>query len=380
MSGKKIIFLLLLYGQFVMAGSKNEPVTAVTINAVAGLRYDLPRFKVKPGAQVKLTFTNQDDMSHNLVFTKPGAREEIVNTALNLGDQGPAMNFIPESNKVLWSIAILAPGETKTITFTVPDSVGIFPYVCTYPGHGFVMYGAMYVTNDAMPPVQNDLNISGLSRTEEKNKIGGNAMDTAPNKHVHTSTAPEMQHPYKPVAPYLYRVFIDDASPAAIAVNLPHQISYCWDAGSCRLRYAWEGEFLDNTDFWKGHKDGNAKILGHVFYRDKTEFPLRIGDFEQIPVVRFKGYKLVNRFPEFHYFLNKTEIFEMIKPQEDGTGLIRTFTIAETGEDVWFTFDSDDGVEYTTLKGKQIKGRIKLLSGKSHPFSVIMTKKKDLKL
>ena len=39
----------------------------------------------------------------------------------------------------------------------------------------------------------------------------------------------------------LVRTFMPGSSPAAIAVALPGGHAYCWDAGNCRLRYAWQG-------------------------------------------------------------------------------------------------------------------------------------------
>ncbi|GAB2587408.1 plastocyanin/azurin family copper-binding protein [Spirosoma areae] len=366
-----------------IAGSKPKPVevTAISISAISGLQYDLVRFAVKPEAVVTLTLTNTDDMSHNLVITLPGLRQQVVNASLKLGDQGPALNFVPKSKGVLWSIAVLNPGETKSITFTAPRKPGIYPYVCTYPGHGFVMYGAMYVTTGAMPPIQKDLTIPAGRRTQETKETVLKISDpSAAGPHDHStvvSAATKLVHPYKLVAPYLYRVFIEDAGSAAIAVHLPHQLSYCWDAGSCRLRYAWQGEFLDNTDFWKGHRDANVKILGSIFYRDKTPFPLRIGEDERRLVVKFKGYRLLNRFPEFHYSVNDVDVFELLLPKEDGTGLIRTFRLSNTDKPIWFTFTPDDGVDYATSTGEPITDNIKLLFPQGGQFSVIMTKKRS---
>ena len=374
----KIYFLpfifTLLFSEICLA--QTDPETVITIKATAGLQFDLVRFKVKPGAPVKLIFTNTDDMSHNLVFSQPGSREEIVNMALELGDRGPAMNFIPESPKILWSVPVLSPEETKTITFTAPKSPGIYPYACTYPGHGFVMYGAMYVTLEEMPTIQKDTNIPETRRvatvTESSAHVGHASMNRPDSLKKH--------HPYPLTAPYLYRVFIENAGPAAIAVHLPQKLSYCWDAGACRLRFAWEGEFLDNTAFWRGHKDADVKIMGEVFYRDKTLFPFRLGNDKSVPVVKFKGYSLIKRYPEFHYTLNGVDVYELILPKKDGSGLVRTFRIPKAASPVWFTFDQDDGVTYTTTKGELLKGKIKLTATQATRFSITMTKRKDAKL
>ena len=296
-----LILVALLFMTQAKAHSSND--TTISINAIGGLQYNIVRFKVKPGAKVKVILTNTDDMSHNIVITQPGSRLRVVNAALALGIDGAKMNYIPKLPEVLWSLPILLPGETKTITFTAPKKEGVYPYVCTYPGHGFVMFGAMYVTDKAMPAMKDDPNIPPERKKDAKDN----------NAHQDHST--ERAHSYREVPPYLYRIFLPDASPAAIAVNLPHNVSYCWDAGECRLRYAWQGDFLDNTNIWKGHHDAYGNIMGTIFYRDKTAFPLQPDHPGNTPVVDFKGYQLVNRYPEFHYTIDGIEVYELIKPK-----------------------------------------------------------------
>jgi azurin len=344
-----------------------DTVTTVIINAVGGLQYDTVRFKVRPGAKVKIIFTNKDDMSHNLVITKPGARSAVVKAALDLGTEGQKMNYIPALPEVLWSVPILGPGETKTITFTAPQTAGIYPYVCTYPGHGAVMYGAMYVTNGAMPAIKDDPNIPPSQKKDLTR--GGNA-------HRDHAGARKAAHPYKEIPPYLYRIFLPDAGPAAIAVSLPHNLSYCWDAGTCRMRYAWEGGFLDNTDIWKGHHDAYGLIMGTVFFRDKTAYPLQVDKPGNIPVVAFKGYQLIERYPEFHYTINGIAVYELIKPKEDGTGLTRWFRIPKTDRTIWFVADSTDGVSYESSAGKWINGKLRILPEEARRFTITMNRNK----
>ena len=229
----------------------------ITLTAVPGLQFDLARFAVKPGMQVKLILKNADDMSHNLLITKPGKRLDVVNTAMKLEEKGPEMNYIPASSDVLWSIPVLAPGQQQSITFTAPKEPGVYPYVCTFPGHGFSMFGAMYVTNDLdLPSLETDPNIPP---SRQKKSTG----DT------HASHVPA-NHPYKEEPPYLYRAYMEDSSPASIAVRLTDDLSYCWDAEACSMRYAWEGGFVDNTGLWKGKPNSVAKVSGTIFYRNNT--------------------------------------------------------------------------------------------------------------
>lgn len=368
---KKFFTLLVtfLFFKAVSAQLIKESVITVEINAVGGLQYDLVRFKIKPGAKVKIILSNNDDMSHNLVITAPGAREEVVDAALKLGVKGMEMDYVPKVSKVLWFVEVLSPGETKSIMFTAPKEAGVYPYVCTYPGHGYVMFGAMYVTDKALPDIKNDLNIPERNRGDDVTKDG--------NKHNgHSEKVTKPQHPYPLTPPYLYRTFMPDAGPAAIAVNLPHSLSYCWDAGTCRLRYAWQGDFLDNTDVWKGHKDAYSKILGTVFFRDKTEFPLHIEKPENIPVAKFKGYRLINGYPEFHYLINGIEVHELLQSKADGTGLTRTFKIPKTSDTIWFVFKPGDGADYTSSVGEWVNGKLKLLPDQAREFTITMTKTK----
>src|SRR5690606_25804045 len=144
-----------------------DGVKTINIEAVTGLQYDLVRFAVKPGEKVKLVFTNQDDMGHNFLITQPGARNEVVNAALQLAEKGPEMDYIPDLPQVLWSIPVIYLGESKSREFTAPNRPGACPYVCTYPGYGFVMYGVMYVSSDeSMPDIRNDENIPPTRREE----------------------------------------------------------------------------------------------------------------------------------------------------------------------------------------------------------------------
>lgn len=341
-----------------------DSVITIAIKAVAGMQFDLARFQVPPGARVKLVLANTDDMSHNLLITAPGARLEVVNAALQLEEKGPASHYIPRSAQVLWAIPVVSPGQSKSITFTAPAKPGVYPYVCTYPGHGFVMYGAMYVgAAESLPALARDENIPPARRSAD-----------TPALHGPVASAPPRLHPYEPVAPYLYRVFMDDASPAAIAVRLPEDLSYCWDAAACRLRYAWKGGFVDLSAPWKGHADAVAKVVGTIFFRDNTAYPLRPGKAAALPQVAYKGYRLVNRYPEFHYTINGMDVYELIQARADGNGLVRTFRIPGNRQPLWFdTYANDEAVKYQASAGKWEKGKLKLSAKEARNFSITMT-------
>ena len=319
-----------------------EETLKIELNVLPGLQFNLARFHVKPGQRVTLTFTNTDDMDHNLLFTKPGKREEVVEKAAALGSAGIQYNYIPDGSDILWSIPILHNGQSKTITFVAPEDEGIYPYVCTLPGHGYIMYGAMYVNETGeMPNIEKDRNIPPTRMAKDNHSA-----------HHHSP------HPYTAKPPYLYRVYIEGAGPAAIAVHLPEKISYCWDAGKCMFRFAWTGDFVDNSLLWKGHKDARSAILGHVFYTEQNMSVLRIGEADREPKFQFKGYKILkDGYPEFRYLSHGIEVFELITERKGGDGIVRTFRIPDLTTPVYFHYTQSENVQHI-FKGKALTGRV----------------------
>ncbi len=124
---------------------KNGPDKTITIGTKPGLKFDTDNLNFEPGDRVKLVFTNTDDMQHNLVIVLPNSANEVGEAALKLGVDGANMNYVPNSDKVLYYTRLLGPGSQETIYFTAPEKEGKFPFVCTYPGHYLVMRGIMTV-------------------------------------------------------------------------------------------------------------------------------------------------------------------------------------------------------------------------------------------
>jgi azurin len=85
-------------------------------------------------------------MMHNFVLTYPGKGMDVGNTAMQLGVSGEGMNFVPKSDDVIAHTKILHPESSETIYFTIPDEPGDYDFVCTFPGHAFLMKGTLRVT------------------------------------------------------------------------------------------------------------------------------------------------------------------------------------------------------------------------------------------
>ena len=149
-----------------------------------------------------------------------------------------------------------------------------------------------------------------------------------------------------------------DATPASINVGLPGGISYCFDAGESRLRYAWRGGFIDltRTLLTKKNPETNltevAEIVGEIFFREGP-YPIRMGEDRRIPQRRFRGYRLVDSIPEFHYEVDGVGVFERIEAA--GSGILRRFRIKQVDQLMWFEPVEGDGTSVrTTLEGNRI--------------------------
>jgi len=119
------------------------------------MRYTVSQFAVTTGQPVKIVFTNPDATDHNLVIVKPGALEE-VGMAANAMARDPKFansDFIPASKKnlILHHSPMIGPtrkSRVHVMRFRAPSEAGIYPFVCTFPGHWVIMKGEIVVAED----------------------------------------------------------------------------------------------------------------------------------------------------------------------------------------------------------------------------------------
>ncbi len=112
--------------------------------------YDKESLAVQAGRTVEFRFSNSDAMPHNFVIVRPGALEEVGLAAEATARDADAKDrdYVPKSDKVLLASRLLQSGQSQTLVFETPREPGIYPYVCTYPGHWRRMYGALHVVAD----------------------------------------------------------------------------------------------------------------------------------------------------------------------------------------------------------------------------------------
>ena len=112
------------------------------------LLYSLNRFEVAAGQAVRLELINPDATPHNLVIVEPGALEEIGLAATRMASDPDAAKdgqFLPDSDKILEHSSMLNANQSEVMRFTAPDKPGVYPYLCTFPGHWILMKGEMVV-------------------------------------------------------------------------------------------------------------------------------------------------------------------------------------------------------------------------------------------
>ncbi|THH41372.1 plastocyanin/azurin family copper-binding protein [Neolewinella litorea] len=117
----------------------------IVLESALGMKFKQQYLTAAPGAKIKFTFRNPDDMEHNFVLTSGKMGDRVGLAALDLGLKGPAMDYIPDMPEVLVHTELVAPETEDTIYFTAPTKPGTYEYVCTVPGHYKVMRGVLVV-------------------------------------------------------------------------------------------------------------------------------------------------------------------------------------------------------------------------------------------
>ena len=117
----------------------------IKIGTKPGLKFDIKLVQVKAGSKVKLVFSNNDDMLHNLLIVKPKSVDEVGLSAQKMGLDGANKGYVPESDKVLFHTGLMQPETSESIYFTAPNVAGDYTFVCTFPGHYTLMQGILKV-------------------------------------------------------------------------------------------------------------------------------------------------------------------------------------------------------------------------------------------
>lgn len=116
------------------------------------MSYDKERLVVQAGKPVEFVFENTDIMPHNFVIVTPGNLQKVGDAAEAFATSpgAAAAQYVPSmpAGVVLLKSKLLQTRQSEQLKFAAPKEPGIYPYVCTYPGHWRRMHGALYVVAD----------------------------------------------------------------------------------------------------------------------------------------------------------------------------------------------------------------------------------------
>ncbi|MEZ6057099.1 MAG: GDSL-type esterase/lipase family protein [Planctomycetaceae bacterium] len=120
------------------------------------MKFTVERIDVLPGQPVKVVFVNSDATDHNLLFVQPGTLADVGIAANEMAKDRKNANsdFIPETerDKIIEAGHMIGPtrrAQIEVLRFNAPTEPGVYPYVCTFPGHWVIMNGVMIVANDS---------------------------------------------------------------------------------------------------------------------------------------------------------------------------------------------------------------------------------------
>ena len=123
-------------------------VVTIKLGSTDQMKYTFSRIDVAANRKIKLTLTHLGKlpgnvMGHNFVLLKQG--EDFMAFA-NSGMAAKDTDHIAPGNesKVIAKTRLIGGGESDTIEFDAPPP-GIYPFVCTKPGHAMMMNGVLVV-------------------------------------------------------------------------------------------------------------------------------------------------------------------------------------------------------------------------------------------
>lgn len=375
----------------------------ITIGVVPGqLRYDVIEFEVTADSSMEVTFDNNGLMPHNLLFTQPGKAMEVVNAAMAMGADGYTNGYVPESGLILASVGLMEAGQKMVVKFVAPTEVGVYQFVCTFPGHGNIMQGVMKVVA-AGAELKNPLRRKVAKvKKQEGPPNDGSGLTTLPLGSIEQPLVLRtfMPNPirvrsvfpnhrrgkstptYSPNTGHDADGYIDTdiGFPAAVGVNFGQQLSLCWDTVECRLMYAWREGFLNMESYWGAGTGDRRKsfdyvprLQGRLVFLSEGASPLALtpGVFGQ---PQYKGFQLDEKgVPEFLYSVGSVLVAESIAPSEQAGEIRWHFSIKHAPAGVMLGFDEKMKSRIQTKDGKWAGNVLTINSGAEKDFTLILT-------
>lgn len=165
--------------------------------------------------------------------------------------------------------------------------------------------------------------------------------------------------------PYVRYAFLPDASPASLAIIFPGKLSACWDTEACRLRYLWQSGVTNPVN----HRDV-YQLPSPPFHRETADLLWSFAaDFKP----KYLGYRLLNRQPEFHYSIGKTEIRELVTWDPSEKTLTRRFKLENPPPTFHLNLQHDGDTTFSYDQGTLSNNTLKLTSDEAREFTLTLT-------
>jgi len=142
--------LLVTLAALSFLNAEEAKVVEVTITGSDAMQYDQKEVTVKAGESVKLTFKHvgalpKTAMGHNIAILKP---ESDMAGFASACIAASATDYIPAEGEmkklVVAHTKMLGGGEEDVIEVTFEEA-GVYPFLCTFPGHFAIMNGKITV-------------------------------------------------------------------------------------------------------------------------------------------------------------------------------------------------------------------------------------------
>ncbi len=129
--------------------TSTDGVRTVTLTANDSMKFSLSDIQAAPGERLRLVLHNvgrmpKHTMGHNWVLFQSMEASAFNRIGMEAARNAP--DYLPADRSVILAkTKMLGPGESDTITFTVPEETGDYPFACTFPGHFALMRGKVTV-------------------------------------------------------------------------------------------------------------------------------------------------------------------------------------------------------------------------------------------
>ena len=133
-------------GSATQAPAAKTAGSAVTLEIASKgeeLLFDKDKLEASAGSKITLKFKNNSStLTHNWVLVKPGTVDAVAADGLTAGE---VKGYLKENDdRVIAHTNMVKPGETASVTFDSP-AAGVYPYVCSFPGHSVLMKGTLTI-------------------------------------------------------------------------------------------------------------------------------------------------------------------------------------------------------------------------------------------